>query len=681
MNMLKAFFTRLCLSALVTVVLSACNNTGFVVSDFAVLENYSNKLNDTLYQINADLSDAVLNGIEIPSKSQTPNGYFNFSFKVKNNSSDVKKYYYKIFYQNSSYKFNDTTDFASENFYGSWTNGVYTFKATKILFPGEEVLVKDSFKIEGNPRNEKLYFGADPQKYLALDDSIKSKMEFIKKVPAWMKNITAKAKEEETTVEEQIYLNALWGVGDEKQRSKAVNNRFKRNPRVGVYDFMLVVTSPEDIGKIPMEVRDIQMKNKDGNYINPFGYFLYNGKSELNNTNILLSEKKLKVKATMDLGSGIYVDKLSINKSQFTKEAYSNTCNESAELYNKAQFKQYYHNIDKNFTVYNVPEIRDVTGENFTKAEYEEFTKKYQSKESRAKMYVSTSDCPCKTVKSNPAEKKLTMTVPAVEPGKWRKEHVGLSSRIGFTYGKFRAKIKFPEMLSKDNVWNGITNAFWLLFQEDAEWNKRRDCNAEIAYIPKSEPDNDEALKHSKKSISYSEIDFEIVKESQYWPKTSYANSNSKYKTDNANNNNEIMVTCTNWDMACHEPKEFNIGAKDYTVDGKTYTLHRWNHYYKALSAKTAAIHDEIFKAPYYYFEIEWQPEKIIWKIGPEKDKLRVICVMDKNISAIPNNQMMIMFTQEWHNEEWWPTAPYKQNFIPFPKKDIVGEILELEIE
>ena len=54
MNMLKAFFTRLCLSALVTVVLSACNNTGFVVSDFAVLENYSNKLNDTLYQINAD---------------------------------------------------------------------------------------------------------------------------------------------------------------------------------------------------------------------------------------------------------------------------------------------------------------------------------------------------------------------------------------------------------------------------------------------------------------------------------------------------------------------------------------------------------------------------------------------------------------------------------------------------
>ena len=681
--MLKAPLLKTTLYFTFLLALTACKkNSGFDVSNFNAFANFSGKTNDTLLSITADLSDAVLNGIEIPTKQQTPNGYFNFTFKVKNNSSDIKKYYYKIFYENSSYKFNDTVPLAHENFYGSWTNGMYTFKATKILFPGEEVVVKDSFKIEGNPRNEKIYFGADPEKYLALDDSIKSKMEFIKKVPNWMKSITAKAKEEETSIEEQIYLNALWGINDEKQRSKSINNRWKRNPRMGKYDIMLVVTSPEDIGKIPMEVRDIQLTNKSsGSFINPFGYFLFREGKNLKNTSVVVSSQKLQVTAALDLGAGIYVDKLSINKSNFTTENYSDNCNNSNALYSKAQFKQYFHNIDKDFTVYNVPEIRDVTGENFTKAEYEQFVEKYKTKESRAKMYVSTTDCPCKTVGSDAANKKLFMTVPAVEPKKLHKEHVGLASRIGFTYGKVRAKIKFPEMLSKDKVWNGITNAFWLLFQEDAEWNKRRDCNAEIAYIPKSEPDNNEALKHTKKSISYSEIDFEIVKESQYWPKTSYEKSNSKYKTDNASDNNKIMVTCTNWDMACHEPKEFNIGAKDYTVDGTTSTLHRWNHYYKALSTKYAADHDEIFKAPYYYFEIEWQPEKIIWKIGSEKNKMKVICVMDKNISAIPNNQMTIMFTQEWHNEEWWPTAPFKQNFIPFPKKDIHGEILEIEIE
>ncbi len=680
--MLKPFLYKAYFILLGAVLFIACNRSNnFTVEGFEPLSNFNQKVNDTLYSIQADLSDAVLNGIEIPTKNQTANGYFNFIFKLKNNSSDYKKYYYKLFYQNESYKIADTLPFSDENFYGSWSDTRYTLKATRILEPGEEVVITDSFKITGNPRNELLYYVVDPNKLLALDDSIKSKMEFIRKVPQWMKSITEKAKSEETTVDEQVYLNAVWALNNEIQNAKNVNNRWKRNPRMGNYKFMLVVTSPEDVGKIPMEIRDLQLRNSKGLFSNPFAYFLYKEGKHLANTKIVLSNKTLNVKTKLDLGSGIYIDKLSINKSKFSTESYNENCNGSNELYARAQFKQYFHNIDKNFTVYNVPEIRDVTGENFTKTEYNTFLKKYENKASRTKMYVSTSDCPCKTVNSQSKENKLTLTVPAVEPGKWRKEHVGLSSRIGFTYGKVRAKIKFPEMLSKDNVWNGITNAFWLLFQEDAEWNKRRICDAEIAYIPKSEGDSDEALKHSKKSITYSEIDFEIVKESQYWPKTSYQNSPNLFKVDDAANNNEIMVTCTNWDMACHEPKQFNVGAKDYTVDGKTYVLHRWNHYYKALSTKYSAGHDEIFKAPYYYFEIDWQPEKIIWRIGPEKDKMKIVCVMDKHISAIPNNQMMIMFTQEWHNEEWWPTAPFKQNFIPFPKKDINGEILEIEIE
>jgi len=654
---------------------------GFKVEGFDPLVNYDQKQSDTLYTINADLSDAVLNGIEVPTKKQTTNGYFVFSFKVKNKSSDIKKYYYKIFYQNESYKFNDTASLSLENFYGSWENGYYTFKATKILEPGEETMIKDSFKIVGNPRNEIKYFGADPEKYIAIEDSIKSKIAFVRSVPGWMKTCTEKAKELGTTIDEQIYLNALWGINYEKQRMKDVNNRWKRNPRMGNYEFMLVVTSPEDIGKIPMRIRDIQKQDSAGRFLNPFGYFLLGKGKDLTNTYVLLSQKKLKVLSKLDLGSGIYVDKLGINKSKFSLESLNASCYNSPELYKQAQFTQYFHNIDKDFTVYNIPEIRDVTGENFTKGEYEELRSKYNDKKTRAELYVSTSDYPCRTVVSDKTNKKLLMMVPAAEPGKLKKEHVGLSSRVGFTYGKFRAKIKFPKMLSKDNVWNGITNAFWLLFQEDAEWNLRRDCNAKIGYIPRSEPDNETALGKSKRTVTYSEIDFEIVKESQYWPKSSYTNNMSPYKTDDPYNNDDIMVTCTNWDMACQEPKGFSFGAKDFKIDGNNYTLHRWNPYYRALSAKIPVKHDEIFDKPYYYFEIEWQPEKIVWKIGPEKDKLRVICVMDKGASSIPNNQMILMFTQEWHNEEWWPTAPYKQNFIPFPKKDIIGEILEIEIE
>lgn len=667
---------------LFTLFLFSCKNNGLDVEDFDPFSNFQvNNSNDTLIHLNTDLSDAVLNGIEIPTKNQTKSGYFTFQFKVENTSSEIKKYYYKIFYENQNYKFIDTLNFADENFYGSWSEGLYTFKPTRFLFPGEEIIITDSFKIVGNPRNELKYFGDDPQKYLSVDEMIIGKMNYIKTVPDWMGKIILKAKKEGTSVDEQVYLNALWSINYEKGNEKTINNRWKRNPRMGNYEFMLVVTSPEDIGKIPMEIRDLQLTNTNGKFTNPFGYFLFKEGKDLKNTSVLVSEKKLNISTKMDLGSGIYIDKLSINKSGFTTENFIPSCNNTPDLYHRANFQQYFHNIDKDYTVYNVPEIRDVTGDGFTKEEYNEFLEKYKNTDNRVKMFVNTTDCPCKTVKSNVDKKSITMINPAATENNYKKEHVGVSSRIGFTYGKFTAKMKFPKMLSKDNVWNGITNAFWLLYQSESDWNKRRDCNAEIAYIPKSEPDNNEALKHSQKSINYSEIDFEIIKESQYWPKTSYQKTNTPYKTDNAGSNDDIMVTCTNWDMACHEPKEFIIGAKEFTSENQKYILHRWDHHYKALSTKVPIKHAEIFEAPYYYFEIEWLIDKIIWKIGPEKDKMKTICVMDTDISSIPNNQMIILFTQEWHNEEWWPTAPYKQNFVPFPKKDIVGEILELTIE
>jgi len=670
-----------CIVVLFALLLCSCKNQGLNVEDFDPLSNYQENTKDTLYHLTTDLSEAVLNGIEIPTKNQTQNGYFTFKFKVENTSSEIKKYYYKIFYENSDYKFVDSLNFADENFYGSWAEGLYTFKPTRFLFPGEEIVVTDSFKIVGNPRNEQKYFGADPRKYLNVDSVIQEKINYIKTVPDWIAKIKEKAVKEGTVIEEQLYLNAVWAVNYEKNSAKTINNRWKRNPRMGEYEFMLVVTSPEDISKIPMGIRDLQLTNKAGKFENPFGYFLLKDGKELKNTTVVLSDKKLQASTKMDLGAGIYVDKLNINKSNYTTESFTTSCSNSSDLYRKANFFQYFHNIDKDYTVYNVPEIADVTGENFTRAQYNELKTKYEKTDSRVKMFVNSTDCPCKTVSSNSEKKSLTLTTPASQPGNLKKEQVGLSSRIGFTYGKFIAKIKFPKMLSKDNVWNGLTNAFWLLFQSENDWNKRRDCNAEIAYIPKSEPNSPEALKHSVKSTYYSEIDFEIIKESQYWPKTSYKNSNASYKTDNAANSDNIMVTCTNWDMACHEPKQFNIGAKEFTYDNTPYLLHRWDDAYKALSTKIPVKHSEIYDAPYYYFEIEWLPTKIIWKIGPEKDKLRTICVMDKDATSIPNNQMVILFTQEWHNEEWWPTAPYKQNFVPFPKKDMIGEILEMTIE
>ncbi|PIZ05946.1 MAG: hypothetical protein COY57_04585, partial [Flavobacteriales bacterium CG_4_10_14_0_8_um_filter_32_5] len=76
-----------------------------------------------------------------------------------------------------------------------------------------------------------------------------------------------------------------------------------------------------------------------------------------------------------------------------------------------------------------------------------------------------------------------------------------------------------------------------------------------------------------------------------------------------------------------------------------------------------------------------WKPEEIIWRIGPEKDQLKTIGYVNSTYSSIPNNQMLLVITQEWHLENWWPEATFNQNYIPFPADDIKGEIIKIEIE
>ena len=82
-----------------------------------------------------------------------------------------------------------------------------------------------------------------------------------------------------------------------------------------------------------------------------------------------------------------------------------------------------------------------------------------------------------------------------------------------------------------------------------------------------------------------------------------------------------------------------------------------------------------------YYSEIDWEPESITWKIGKSKETMNIIGYMDNTITTIPDNQMVLVFSQEFHDASWWPLSPFIQDFIPFPKNDIVGEILEVQIQ
>ena len=660
--------------------LTSCqSNVDFDVKDFNPFSNFQ-VISDTL-NLPMDLNDAATNGIVLPSKNQCKLGYFKISFKVKNNADQPKPFYYKIFYQNDSYKFIESLDgkynkLASNNFYGSWLNAKDRFHKTPIIPNDDQFhIVTDSFKIIGNPRDEKKYFGSETVNNKFSDKLVKQTIDQMRNDTAWFNNIKVKSLSNNISINQQLLRDAKWILNKNISEGN-FNNRWKRNPYVGNYKFVLLIASRDKLLNAPETIKNIS-KSEKGVFKNPFYYFNYQNKYLKNNQlEVLESKKILKTKANFNLGSGLYVSETNHLNQNFDISYYTNNCNSSDEMFNTAQFEQYFHNINANLKFKNIPIIYDVVDDNYSRNQYTSNLNKF-SKDEFIRNCITISKSPGRTVHSDTKNNKILIKTPGNSSKPYSKENVGVNSRIGFTYGKFIAKIKFPSIINKDNIWNGLTCAYWLKFQEEAEWNFRMPVDpANLGYLSKScDGSNCERLR----STHYSEIDFEILKTSEFWPKTSYS-SNKKTRKDKPSSNQNIIITCTNWDMACRIPKKFNIGAKDYIVDGKNFTVHRWDDWYKALTIKSAIHHNNIFNRAYYY-EIDWQPDKIIWRIGPDIKNMKTVAYMDNSITSVPNNQMVIVFTQEFHDTEWWPLSPFIQEMIPFPKKDIQGEILELYVE
>lgn len=507
---------------------SCTSNNDFEIVDFDPISNFETE-NDTL-ELPMDLSNSVINGIEIPSIKQTKNGYFKISFKLKNNSKSPQSFYFKIFYQNETYKFKEFfrqgknilyDRKASNNFYGSWESPLDSFHITAVIpNDGKSHLVTDSFKIVGNPRVEKKYFGSESSNVGLTDKMIADNMQMIKSNADWYKTIIEKAEQNNISEEEQLFRDALWVIKDNARKGE-VNNRWKRNPRVGDYKFTLLVTTKKALQAVPKTVKNIHDKNREI-FINPY-FYLFCNKDLRKEKNVLIieSDKILTTKAKYDLSSGIYIDVLRFNKLKIDTSKYSSSCGNSQHLYKNAQFQQLFHVIDQNNKIHNVPLVYDVTGNNYTQQQYKENAANYRDDQLIVDN-IKITDCPCETVYSD--SNSLFIKNPGNKKANLRKENVGVKSRIGLTYGKYTVKAKFPKIINSENVWNGITCAFWLKYQDEQEWNNRTICSGE-GYLSKAHngPDSPRLP-----TTYYSEIDFEILKTSQHWPYSSYSDS-AKY--------------------------------------------------------------------------------------------------------------------------------------------------------
>ena len=622
----------------------------------------SNFPDEKIVALDMDLRNVVNEGIVIPSDSQCDEPGFAFTFNAK------KGQYYKIYYQNESYKFGDNDSLSNENFYGSWEDVNVGFKKVE-----ESGMVTDYLRIVGNPRDEKKYYGADLTKNNFNKESVDNVIRSIKNTPEWFASVKEKAINNGNDLDEQLYLDAIWIINDNKNRGD-VNNRFKRNPRVGEYSFMLVVCDEDAMNQIPDYIQNISLTDENGAYVNPYSYFSENKNK---NVNVIVSDKRLKTRAVITPEYGVFLDETQIKTNDYTVDNSNPRCSDSEEMYSNALYKQFLSHVSQQYTLRNIPLIKDVVSDDdpYTMKEYEEARSKYDSAQLQYN-YPFVTDCLGSTVKLNDDN-----SISLINPGNddldnLQKESTGIMTRVGFTYGKFRGKIKFPVMLNEENIWNGLTYAFWLIYQDEHPWNNRRTSTAGGGYVDKNDDSENPVRRHN---YHYSEIDIEIVKASRYWPDFYYT-ENENIATENPMNNNEIMYCCTNWDLATREPVKFASGINKIPYKSKTYEAMRWYDLYKALTIKSP-ISNEFFKEDYYYYEIEWRPDEIIWRVGPSEDKMQVVGYMNDEYTAIPNNQMLCIVTQEYHYSEWWPPIVFEQGLIPYNKSDIEGRVYEIVIE
>jgi hypothetical protein len=442
---------------------------------------------------------------------------------------------------------------------------------------------------------------------------------------------------------------------------------------MGIYSFLLVVATEEGVNEIPKQVRNISLADttKGKNFINPYTYFLKGEGKKL--ANVSLSKQHIKVRAVLSGNAGVFVDRLNYGNN-FRIFENNGMVGDDNKLYLNALWQQYFHNIAQDYFLRNIPLVEDVLSDEYTVEKYKEAIKTYADPATRRLDHPFITDYPAKTIKVN-SDGSISLVNPGNHGSKTpRKESVGIKSRAGFTYGKFRGKIKFPAQLNKSGVWSGLTNAFWLIYQSEQDWNKRRLCN-DKGYVTYENNGTEDYKRES--TTNYSEIDIEIIKTSKYWG----GDYDPQPEGYNPFNQDECILACTNWDLACPSPKKFFNGrGHHYNHKDKAFTYVRWYDTYRALTSREP-ISNSIFNCDYYYYEIEWRPDEIIWRIGANPNEMRVVGYVNSSFSVIPDNQMLAVITQEWHYSEFWPPVIYDQNFIPYPKNDIEGRVYEVVIE
>ncbi len=603
-----------------------------------------------------DLTEALDSGIIIPTVRQIEGGKFRFSFDIKNNTRHNKEFYYKIYYQNASYKEKESrigplsgeveyNPLAAENFYGSWQEVTTAFKSTGLINADEKYhTVEDAFRIVGNPRNEKKCY----VEHLIppTEAEIQNTIEAIKESESWFKAEQKKAKEEGVDLEEQLKASAYFVLTQTNQKKAEVqHHRWKRNPRVGDYEFMLVVVEERTLMEFPGFVKRIDQTN-NGTFFNPFYYFIEGEGKYKPNCMALKSDKKLstyievsEISSYCESCGYMVNDALGLEEDSLKKNALFTSVKDFSP--------KVFQNID---TTLSWKDLSVTTLESLK-----------QNYTSRQEISVShDAELPANTFWHPDGSIELYNSSDSVH----LKKDAGLIFRLGMTYGAYTMKLKMTELINEKGVWNGLTSAFWLLTQSGESWNYRRDLK-DRGYIPLHK--QDENNKERVAQDAFSQISMEVSGKYPYWPKSSYTNNADLEYSEQKVDLNKLTVDCANWDLAATAPGKFQYGAFMHPSGKgkKAYELHRWDSFAPSINFKKLVKKEKLQQAAFIYLKVIWSPENIKWQWSEDGKQFSTLCEMNSDITSIPNNQMLLVYSQEFKEEERWAPGHLAQEDYP----------------
>ncbi len=585
-------------------------------------------------------------------ENEEENEYFKFSFELTNNTSN-STLYYVIFYQNESYKYPElgsTLFHSGSNFYGSWgfdESFNPGLRPITHVAQGNTEDVVGYFRIRGNPRNE-LKYQSQPLK---------------------------------------------WTDDPNENNDSGIMGRWRKVPRVGEYKFLIVVTADPDYfsnNHRPYLVNSSD-QYRNSHYVSPFQWRNLTNSAWTANTAVAESNDVLKIKVHQDvndLGQNIL----------------------SGEDINTHPRLAWEVSIDDHQVINDLKKIplhRNV--DEYTQLDYN-WAAHFFHQDELKDVILGTGANSGDNVTNSVSEGGLLMEVPAVDD--CEKEPIELEKTAikyrPLLYGKYTIKAQIPKLYNEHDIHRGLGYAFWIPPTNTSGYDQQYcqavrsdfDFNLEVGVANEGDkhyPNDD--LFPDEGTSAYNEKRQNI----DAWDTHHYPGI-MPYEADQL----WFSFTMGGGKRECLNIVEQPIGfdqslllSYPYSEGNKgPFLIRRMEERpgpvrQAPLLINTSIVHDDDINIELddddgyfsddpgyeYYYQIEWTPYEVIYRMGPSLTDLTVWAWYPCKHMAISNVYGSFSVDLKYFNSKAEAYYRHAAQFIPIPSNSIYARVKEVIIE